>query len=1136
MDAVEAARQRASQLHAAALERGADPWRPLDLVLGEVRRTGLAAEPTDPASSQLEAAQAIFLPEDGLILYGDGGSAFEQAFLIAHELGHALLGDGGGGCEIDAERAAEAAPVGEDRVVDHGPRQRREVQMDLFARELLLPRGWLRQLHLREGLGAAAIAARMDAPRGPVAQQMLDALLLPEILPRNGGRSASKRLNDRQDQAARHRGRAYLLEAGPGTGKTQTLTARVAGLLAEAVDPRRILVLTFSNKAAGEMSDRIAGGHAEAFAAMWIGTFHAFGLDVIHAFGDRLGLSRKPGFMDRADAVAMLEHELPHLGLEYHRDMYDPTGIISDMLAAISRAKDEVRDAEEYGRLAERMIEIAEAMEGSEREEELERAKRAWEVAVVYRRYEELKRERDLIDFGDLVMLPVKLLERDPEIGAIYRAKYAHVLVDEYQDVNRASVRLLKALRPDGEGLWVVGDARQSIYRFRGASSQNMRMFGSDFPGATGGDLVINYRSSEEIVGLFSHFASGMAGAPPPAAPLRAERGPSGEHPTLRVIRDKQCVSPAIADAVEEHRGAGGRYRDHCVLVSGNDRLAVIGGELEALGIPVLFLGSLFERPEVKDLLCLLSLLADPRGSGLVRTACIPEFAMSLSDVDALLGRLREEEAGRPAWLRDPALTEETASAEGRAALRALAEALAGFNLASHPWDVLATLLLDRTRIAARVAGSAAPADRARGMAIWQFMNFLRAQRGGGGPAIPVLLARIRRLLRLADERELRQLPAAAAGIDAVRLMTIHGSKGLEFPVVHLPGLNDDTMPKRPHMSRPKCAPPDGMIDGARGTVEEEFLASHAEEQDCLLYVAMSRAEDRLILYSCSHAGTRSRKESSFVARLGPRLQRREVTPSRALPEDPSARPVPLRIENSVRWEAWQLDTYDKCPRRFFYSHILRVGGAAERTPYVRVHDAVRDLCRSIAEAGGLPDDVELERLAQEACDTPELCGHGYIDDFKQFAAAMVRFFGSSRRELEPRPRPVLAIEVDGDRVAVTPDDVLRGPEGDVVRSIRTGHFRDSDKDRMAARVLLGAAAEAFPGARVQILHLADERITDLAAKRGQDVKDRVKLGGIISGIRSGSFETKPSPRLCPGCPALFVCDALPAGPLTKTF
>lgn len=1135
IDSIEAARRRASALQDSAIAYGTDPWKPLEHVLWQVAEAGFAAEATDPAAGQLDGAFACFLPTDGLILYRDEGTDFERAFLIAHELGHALLGDAAGGCEIDLERSAESAPVGEERVIEHGPRQRREVQMDLFARELLLPRQWVKHLHLNDGMCAAAIAERLGAPRGIVVQQLFDALLLPEV-PVPAHEKKARPLNDEQSGAAKHRGAAYLLEAGPGTGKTQTLTARVAELLAGAVDPRNILVLTFSNKAAAEMSERISGANTDAFAAMWIGTFHAFGLDMLRAWGDRLGYSRNPRLLDRTDAVAMLEDELPRLNLKHHRDIYDPTGIIMDMLAAISRAKDEVCDAERYMTLAEAMISGAQGLVGDEKEATIERAERAREVALVYARYEEVKRERDLVDFGDLVMLPVKLLEGDPEVAGHYHGKYRHVLVDEYQDVNRASVRLLKALRPTGEGLWAVGDARQSIYRFRGASSHSIRLFAKDFPGAKTGDLVVNYRSYEEIVRLYSGFAETMSGTAGELKRLTADRGPSGELPELHIVRDKPCVSPAIADVIAKHRQAGGRYRDHCVLVSGNDRLSDIGRELELLKIPVLFLGSLFERPEVRDLLSLLSLVGDPRGVGLVRSSCLPEFQMSLADVDAALSALAEAGADGRSW-RDlgDAVEPRLLSPQGEKSIRSLREALAGFDFASGPWIILSTLLLDRTRIAARIASSGEPRDVAAGLAIWQFMNFLRSQKYTG-PAVPALLARIRRLLRLADERDLRQLPAAASGIDAVRLMTIHGSKGLEFPVVHVLGLNSDTMPKPVHLARTECPPPDGMIEGGAASAEEEFLASHKEEQDCLFYVAMSRARDRLRLYRCSHGGKRSRPESSFIPRLGSHISQVNVVPQHEPPEDPSRHPVPVTFQEGWSWEAWHFDTYGGCPRRLLYTHILGVRGAAERTPYLRVHDAVRKVCASIVEAGGVPDDDELERLAYEACNDPHLREHGYFEDFKRFAAVMVQFFGASRRGFEPVERTSLSIELGGDCVQIRPDDILRGPDGHVVRSVRTGHYRKSHLEKFDARALLVAARRAFPDAKVQILHLADGKVTDVPAKAGQEAKVQRAMGAMLASMRSGAFPAKPSPRTCPGCPALFICDALPEGPFPTRF
>src|ERR1035437_4454679 len=872
MDSVEVARQIAAELHARLVASGADAWSPYDFAVAEAKRRGIDVERTAAGAAVLDGGRATFVAADDLILHESVGSLFEQAFLVAHEIGHVELGDDPDGeppPSIDPSRAAEPSPVGMDRVVDYGRRQRREVQMDLFARELLFPRNVARVVHVDEGLSASAIAAKLGAPFEVIAQQLFDALLLPPVPPATAATHVERPLNPLQASAAAHRGETYLLEAGPGTGKTQTLIARVEGLLEEGVDPRRILLLTFSNKAAGEMAERIARRRPEAAAAMWIGTVHAFGLDIIRRFHAELGLPKDPRMMDRTEAVELLEEEFPRLRLEHYRNLYDPTQIIADMLAAVSRAKDEVVDAETYAALANAMLAKVEDPDAREA------AKRASEVARVYAAYEQLKRNAHCVDFGDLVALPVQLLERDAAICATLQAQYEYVLLDEYQDVNRSSVGLLNALRPDGRNLWMVGDAKQSIYRFRGASSFNMTRFGKeDFSAGKRGRLKRNYRSVPEIVASFSGFAITMRAGDADSG-LEADRDANGHRPELRTVQRAEQQQVALADAIEELRREGYGYRDQAVLCTGNEKLSTIGQDLERLGVPVLFLGSLFERPEVKDLLALLSVLVDRRAMGLVRIGCWPDFTISFTDVAAICEHLRAAEHAPASWLQHIESVPDVSDG-GRQALGKLAAALEGFDQTASPWTVLSTLLLDRTRIAARLGTSADLADRTRGIAIWQFLNFVRVQPAGRGLPITRLLDRVRRLVRLGDDRDLRQLPAAAQHLDAVRLMTIHGAKGLEFGGVHIPGLNSDTMPRTP--PAPPCPAPDGMIAGAEGSALEEFRAGQAEEQECLFYVAQSRARDRLILYAPTETSDGKRRSlSPFIERLRPHLAQRHV-------------------------------------------------------------------------------------------------------------------------------------------------------------------------------------------------------------------------------------------------------------------
>lgn len=689
---------------------------------------------------------------------------------------------------------------------------------------------------------------------------------------------------------------------------------------------------------------------------------------------------------------------------------------------------------------------------------------------------------------------------------------------------------MLAALRPNGDNLWVVGDGKQSIYRFRGASSFNMVRFGKkDFPGGQRGRLKRNYRSHREIVEAFSNFALGMKAGGKDSA-LEAERDAGGHVPEHRTVTEASQQIVAVADAIEEMCGLGYAFRDQAVLCTGNEKLSTLGQELEALGIPVLFLGSLFERDEVKDLLALLSVLTDRRAMGLTRIACMRGFAMSLDDVGAVLDHLRTVESPPLAWLHAidaiPALSQ-----QGAAALRRLKDLLDGFDLSAQPWTVLAKVLLDRTRMAAGLATSAHVVDRSRAIALWQFLNFVRAQPTAQAAPITRLLDRVRRLVRLADERDLRQLPAAAQGIDAVRLMTIHGAKGLEFPVVHLPGMNADTLPRTP--PAPACPPPDAMVEGGQGGALDLFREGQAEEQECLFYVALSRARDRLLLYSpTKKANGHNRPASPFLDRLGPGLARRSIVPARTLPPAPEDQPIAWVFEGTLRFAAPQIALYESCPRRFFYTYVLQIGGRRTLTAFMRMHDAVRVVFEGIV-ADGMPVE-ELETRVGAACKAEGLDDPG---EYQALAVMMIRFFLSTREGLTVEPPVALRLAFGDQEIIVRPDDVLvRGDGRRILRRVRTGHRRSTETDDVGAAAFLLAARQVFPDAEVELVHLADQATVpvDLTPKKLET--RRTKLASFLAAIEAGNFPAKPSAWTCPGCPAFFICGPTPPGTLRKKF
>lgn len=1127
MDPIELGRQHARPLHDEAVQRGRDPWSPYEFAVGIAKDLGIKVETCAPDGALLDGGRASLYPDIPLIVHETKGSLFDQAFLVAHEIGHAELGDGQDEPEpavnVDPARTSEAAPVGMDRVVDYSRRQRREVQMDLFARELLLPMHVVVDLHVDQGQTCSTIATRLGAPFEVVAQQMLDALLLPAFPVVAAKDPVEIPLNKKQETAAAHRGAAFLLQAGPGTGKTRTLVARVESLLDDGVDPRRILLLTFSNKAAGEMAERIAQKRPQQAAALCIGTFHSFGLDILRRFNDRCGLPTDPRLMDRTEAVELLEIEFPQLGLKHYRNLYDPSQTVADILTAVSRAKDEVVCPQAYLALAQTMRAAATDSAATEAAEKVE------EVARVYARFEELKATSGCVDFGDLVMQPVLLLERDEAVKTQLQSDYDHVLVDEYQDVNRSSVRLLTALKPTGENLWVVGDAKQSIYRFRGASSFNMARFGrQDFPGGVRDSLDINYRSTSEIVGVFSTFAASMSAADGPTA-LEADRGAGSAQPEVITVADGSLVTSALVDSIEQFRAAGFRYRDQAVLCRGNDRLSDTGQELERAGVPVLFLGSLFERTEIKDLVAMLMLLVDRRAMGLIRSACWPEFAMTLEDAVRVFERLRGAEAHPGAWRQGaPDVTP-----AGQAALAALSAALDGFDATSQPWTVLTTLLLDRTRMAARIASSSTVPDQAQGIAIWQFMNFVRVQPNGQGLPIQRLADRVRRLLRLRDDRDLRQLPAAAQGIDAVRLMTIHGSKGLEFPVVHMVGVNQDSIPGALRPS--KCPPPNGMVTGGEGSQDEIGRAAHNEEQECLFYVAMSRARDRLALYGATaKSNGTARPLSKFLDRIGA-IKRRMVTPLTVLPPAPDVAHIPVTFSGTPRFSSEAVALYESCGRRFLYTHLLQVGGRRRMSAFMLMHEAIREVFRAVI-AQGAASAGQCEALLAEAFVTHGLHDHGYVEDYRAMASSMLGYFLESRAGALVEAPTALRITFDNHEVEVRPDDVLVRAGVRTLRRVKTGHATSQEGKDVGAAAFILAARAAFPDAVVELVYLADAEAKPLVLSARELSGRQAKLGNILRDIRSGTFPAEASDMTCPNCPAFFVCGALPQGTLVKAF
>jgi DNA helicase-2/ATP-dependent DNA helicase PcrA len=1125
MNSFDAARSSARRLREQVVSDGRATGDPLALAEAAAAALDYEVSWLPAGDDRLKGAEALIDGQAGIILCNCSGTAGERALRLAHELGH------------EAVHRLSSIPTGpalKRQVTDYGPRERRELEAEVFAREFLLPLGTAADLHVVQGLTASGIERHLSLPRGIVDRQLLDALLLPRALVPESERPPSPpKPLDPSQQAALSRGEGrFLLEAGPGTGKTRTLVARVGALAARGIDPSTILVLTFSNRAAGEASERIVASLPGDGTRVWTGTFHQFGMDIIHRYHDRIGLPARPVLLDGASAVELLEDLLPTLRLVHLKNLWEPALLLKDVFRAISRAKDELVGPLRYAELGQAML--AAAADDAARAA----AQKTLEVARIYEVYQSELRRIGAVDFGDQIMLPALLLDGDREVADRLRVRHRHILVDEYQDVNRASIHLLKSLAGHDGNVWAVGDPFQAIYRFRGASSGSMDRFGSDFGPVDTGRLTTNYRSTGAIVSTFSKFAEEMAvGGGRPRSELTAHRGHGPSQPELVKCADDDAELTSVVAGVTALAADGVAYGNQAVLCRGNAAVDEITHALEASGIPVLRLGNLLERHEVRDLLSLLSLATDTTGSGLIRIGAFPRYRLTLDDVRIVAGALRSSEGRTVLDELGRLATAEGLSDAGREGLENLRKDLAGFSPAMSPWEFLTTYMLERTRWAADIA-AAGPgiAAEMRRLAVWNLMEAIRRQPPGGGtPPIRRFLQRLRRVAMLGDARTLGELPDIARALDAVHVMTVHASKGLEFEAVHIFGLTERCFPLayRP----PACPPPPGMIDSLTGLFPSPQEEAAAEEE-CLFFVGLSRAKTYLRLYSSVRSGGKrpqARRQSPFLSRLAGRLvERQGISGTPKQDREPSVR---------IGWpdgrpviEAHHLDLYERCPRRFLLTVVLGIRAARKTTAFDRTHEAISRLVRRLGDPSEMPSVSDLEALRTRFDAEWDDYGphdHAFSAEYRMLADRML---DALWRLLDGRGHlmPSSSVFSSGSAsIIIRSDDTYQVSDGTTAfRRIRTGTDRgvEAIESDLSLMVQMLAMKHEDIASLIEVTHLSDGVVRRFELTERKLENRRQRLDGIMSGISTGHFPIRRDDTACPRCPHWFSCNYLPEG------
>ena len=622
-------------------------------------------------------------------------------------------------------------------------------------------------------------------------------------------------LNPAQHEAVWHGDGPLLVLAGAGSGKTRVLTARIARLIGtRGVAPEHILAVTFTNKAAGEMRARVGRVLGGDVKGIWLGTFHSVGARMLRAATHLVGRTAAFTIYDQDESLAVIKRVMADLSISTKQ--FAPRAIQS----AVSDAKNALVGAEEYRRLARDPFSRA--------------------ASDVYDALEAALRRANAVDFDDLLVLPVRMLQQHADRLAAYRGRFRHVLVDEYQDTNRAQYELVRLLGGEHGNVCVVGDEDQSIYGWRGADIRNILDFSKDFPNAKVVRLEENYRSAPPILQLANVVIS--ENTERMGKTLRPTRA-GGELPVILRALDERDEAEWLVAEILTRRGAATpiSLRDAAVLYRTNAQSRALEEALRRHSVPYRLVGAVrfYDRREIRDVMSYLKLIANPADDEAFRRAVsVPKRGLGDTTIDFAGGAAKQHGLSIFEAVQRADVLESLRPA-ARSGLGAFVSLIQGFRhrATDASVDELLREVLETVRYAEYLM--------AEGPEGAERLENVRELVTGAAELVAddlgeVGLTELDRFLQRAAL--VADTDAFDATADAVTLMTVHNAKGLEFPLVFITGLED------------------GLFPLAKAYENPPLL----EEERRLLYVGITRAESKVYL---THAEERRRNGELLAAR-----------------------------------------------------------------------------------------------------------------------------------------------------------------------------------------------------------------------------------------------------------------------------
>jgi DNA helicase-2/ATP-dependent DNA helicase PcrA len=962
-------------------------------------------------------------------------------------------------------------------------------------------------------------------------------------------------LNQAQRAAATHEAGPLLIVAGAGTGKTTVLINRLAYLILDKeVSADEILLLTFTEKSAGELEERADKLLPYGYVDLWIHTFHGFCERILRSHALDIGLNPDFKLLSATDQWVLVRKNLARFDLDYYRPLGNPTKFIHELLKHFSRLKDENIPALEYLQYAEGLKADADGQPDQE-------AERLRELAGAYQTYNQLLLDEGVLDFGDLIVYALKLFKERPAILKLYREQFKYLMVDEFQDTNWAQYELVKMLAAPHNNLAVVGDDDQAIYKFRGASISNILQFKDDYPKAREIVLNDNYRSRQAILDHAYRFIQhnnpnrleeklGLDKKLKAARPLTALT----EAPVQSFsLPDETTEAAWVADKIESWAQSGAAWAEMAILVRANDSADIFVKELSRRNIPNQFvsLKGLYYKPIVLDCLAYLRLLDNyHESSSLFRVLNMETFKVAYADLVTI-----NKFARNKVWSLYEAITKAAVIPDLRsetiAHLEFLRQLVEKHSLLVKDWApsrIFVRFIYD--------SGLLKTLDRDRDQLIFSYLNqFYRKLKKLEDAAPDLRLKEALEAFNLELEAgESGALAMEADDADTVKVMTVHAAKGLEFNYVCVANLVDKRFPT---INRGERLPiPEALVRERL----PEGRDLHLEEERRLFYVAATRAREVLCLTGARDCGgARAKKPSRFLEEMGvmpAELDRTSVADLEAevlLLDQPvsEAEAEALKPHLPGRFSFSQLAAYSTCPLQYKYAFIMKIPAPEEKPSltFGRVlHNVLYDFLLPL-----LPGNNRLQAsLFVESEEAPVLPskdrlleiyntrwnpdGYANTEEREKYHRKGKKIIETFYEQLSVEALPqILFLEKDfslrlGEFVLKGKIDRLdRLPDGNVeIIDYKTGTPKDKLEYKDKRQLLLyQLVAEQLFGLKVQILsyyYLENGAKFSFIAKPADLEKLQAEILEEIKAIQALQFSPSPS-EMCKFCDFNSICE-----------